>query len=301
MELRQLRQIAVLAETLNFHRAAERLHMAQPPLSTSVKKLEEELGVLLFERLATGLRITPAGQAVLRNARRALFFADEVRRAAREGESGEQGLLRVGFVGTASHTLLPGIVREFRRRYPQVDLAMEESTTVDLLRRIDEHSLDVAFVRAPVLAPTAAELTSLQTDVMMLAVSADSPLAGRTRISLREVAEHPLIAYSRALVPTMHWLTMTAFSEIGITPRIAQEAVQVQTLLGLVESGLGVALIPSHATRYVGEGIRLLALDDMPASLRVGISLACLPEAHSPTARNFIATALDIVVAETVN
>jgi len=295
MELRQLRQVLALAETLNFHRAAERLHMAQPPLSTSIKKLEEELGAQLFERLPSGLRLTAAGEAVVRNARRVMFFADEIRRAAREGESGEQGLLQVGFVGSASYSLMPQIVRRFRRKYPRVDLVIEESTTVELLKRVENHTLDVALVRFPVLVPTEAELTLLQKDVLMLAVSADSPLAGRGHVNLREVADQPFIVYSRTLVPTMHSLTMYTFNEAGIRPRIAQEAVQVQTLLSLVESGLGVGLVPGQAARYAGEGIRLLTLDDAPPAIHVGIALAVLPEALRPAARNFIALAQETV------
>ncbi|MBI7467623.1 LysR family transcriptional regulator [Pseudomonas aeruginosa] len=114
MELRQLRQALMLADTLNFHRAAEQLSMTQPPLSISIKKLEDELGIPLFERLPTGLRLTQAGDAVLRNARSTLFFVEEMRRVARKSQSGERGQVRVGGGGTAAYTLLPGIIGSFR-------------------------------------------------------------------------------------------------------------------------------------------------------------------------------------------
>ncbi|KAF1065819.1 MULTISPECIES: LysR family transcriptional regulator [unclassified Variovorax] len=291
MELRQLRQVLVLSETLNFHRAAERLHMAQPPLSTSIKKLEEELGVLLFERLSTGLQLTPAGEAVLQNAKRALFYADEIRRAAREGMAGEQGLLRIGFVGSATYSLMPQIVRGFHRQYPRVDLVIEESTTTELLRRIEDHSLDIALVRHPVLSPTTALLTVLQLDHLVLAVSADSALAQRGKVAIADLAAEPFIAYSRTLVPAMHVLTMQVFQDAGVRPRIAQEAVQVQTILGLVESGLGVALVPAVVQRYASNGVRLLPLTDMPSKYTVGIAMATLADALTPAARNFIAVA----------
>ncbi|MCY1220325.1 Hca operon transcriptional activator HcaR [compost metagenome] len=291
MELRQLKQVLVLAETLNFRRAAERLHMAQPPLSTSIKKLEGELGVLLFERLSTGLKLTPAGEAVLRNARHTLFFAEEARRAAREGESGEQGLLRLGFVGSATYSMMPRVIRAFRRRYPSVDIVIEESTTVELLRRVEQHTLDVALVRFPVLESTRATLAMLQPDEMMVAVSADSPWAARDSIALAELADEPFIVYSRTRVPSMHALTMQAFHEAGVRPRVAQEAGQVQTHLSLVESGLGVAIVPSASGKYAGDGVRLLPLQPTPAAFKVGIALATLPDAGSPTARKFIALA----------
>jgi len=291
MELRQLRQVLVLAETLNFHRAAERLHMAQPPLSASIKKLEKELGVLLFERLPSGLKLTPSGHVVLRNARRTLFFAEEVRRAAREGESGMQGLLRLGFVGSATYSLMPQIIQHFRRAYPGVDLVIDESTTIELLRRIEDHSLDVALVRFPVLTPTEAELKLLMPDRMMVAVGADSSFAGLGKVSLAELGQEPFIVYSRTRVPTMYALTMQALEEAGIHPHIAQEAVQVQTLLSLVKSGLGVALVPAVAASYAGPGVRVVRLVPSPSALNVGIALATLPEALTPAARNFIALA----------
>jgi len=291
MELRQLRQVIVLAETLNFRRAAERLHMAQPPLSTSIKKLEEELGVQLFERLPSGLKLTPAGDVVLRHARRTVFFAEQTRRAGREGESGEQGTLRLGFVGSATYSLMPRIIRAFRSKYPRVDIVIDESTTVELLRGVEAHALDVALVRFPVVEPTAAELALLRPERLMAAVSLDSPLAERNAVSISDLAQEPLIIYARERVPSMYAFIMQAFAEAKVQPTVAQEAVQVQHLLGLVESGLGVAFVPESCSRYAGDGVRLLTMVPEPTAFQVGLALASLPDAMTPTARNFIAVA----------
>lgn len=291
MELRQLRQVIVLAETLNFRRAAERLHMAQPPLSTSIKKLEEELGVQLFERLPSGLKLTPAGDVVLRHARRTVFFAEQTRRAGREGESGEQGTLRLGFVGSATYSLMPRIIRAFRSRYPRVDIVIDESTTVELLRGVESHSLDVALVRFPVVEPTAAELALLRPERLVAAVSLDSALAARSAVSIAELAREPLIIYARERVPGMYTFIMQAFAEARVQPTVAQAGVQVQHILGLVESGLGVAFVPESCSRYAGDGVRLLAVDPEPTAFQVGLALASLPDALTPTARNFIAVA----------
>lgn len=291
MELRQLRQVIVLAETLNFRRAAERLHMAQPPLSTSIKKLEEELGVQLFERLPSGVKLTPAGDVVLRHARRTVFFAEQTRRAGREGESGEQGTLRLGFVGSATYSLMPRIIRAFRGKYPRVDIVIDESTTVELLRGVESHALDVALVRFPVVEPTAAELALLRPERLVAAVSLDSPLAARTAVSIAELAREPLIIYARERVPGMYAFIMQAFAEARVQPNVAQEGVQVQHILGLVESGLGVAFVPESCSRYAGDGVRLLAINPQPTAFQVGLALASLPDALTPTARNFIAVA----------
>jgi DNA-binding transcriptional LysR family regulator len=291
MELRQLRQVIVLAETLNFRRAAERLHMAQPPLSTSIKKLEDELGVQLFERLPSGLKLTPAGDVVLRHARRTVFFAEQTKRAGIEGESGEQGTLRLGFVGSATYSIMPRIIRAFRRQYPRVDIVIDESTTIELLRGVEAHTLDVALVRFPVFVPTAAELALLRPDRLVAAVSPDSPLAQRSTVSIRDLANEPLIIYARERVPGMYAFVMQAFAEAGVQPRVAQEAVQVQHILGLVESGLGVAFVPASCSRYAGGAVRLVDIDPEPAAFQVGLALASLPEAVTPAARNFIAVA----------
>lgn len=297
MELRQLRQLIMLGETLNFRRAAERLHMAQPPLSTSIKKLEDELGVQIFERLPTGLKVTPAGQLVIKHAHHTVFSAEQIRRAAREGESGEQGTLRLGFVGSATYSLMPQIIREFRMRYPNVDTVIEESTTVDLLRRVQSHAIDLAIVRFPVLEETDAALTLLRAESMVAAVSVDSPFAERDSIALAELADEALILYARDRVPTMHAIIMQAYAEAGLHPRIAQEAVQVQQCLGLVESGLGIAFVPETSARYSGSGIRLIQVQPLPTAFRIGLGLACMANQLTPTARNFMAIAQASVAA----
>lgn len=292
MELRQLRQLLVLADTLNFHRAAERLHMAQPPLSTSIKKLEGELGLLLFERLPSGLQLTTAGHTLLGLARRTLFHAEELRRTARELTLGEQGQLRLGCVGSASHGLLPQILREYRKRFPQVELSLEESSTSDLLRRLQEHSLDVAFVRFPVLLTSLASITLLQRERMMLAVPADSVFAGLGEVALQALEDQPFIIYSRTRSSTMHLLTLQAFQQLGVRPRIIQEAVQVQTMLGLVEGGVGLALVPESAARLCGEALRLVPLVAGNDVFQVGTAMAVMPEVITPTAQHFIDQAL---------
>lgn len=291
MELRQLRQAIVLAETLNFTRAAERLHMAQPPLSTSIRKLEEELGVALFERLPTGLKITPAGESVLRQARRVLFFVDEVRRAASEGASGEQGTVRIGFTGSGIYVLMPRLIRAFRSAYPRAELEIEEWTSPELLRRLEAQKLDVVFVSSPVREPTTAVITPLIEGRMMLAVGLDSKFAGRSEVALTELAGEPLIVHSRTQAPTLHAQTLEAFRLAGVQPHIAQEAAQVQTILRLVESGIGVGLVADFVAAYAGNGVKLLRISDDPPPLRLGLALAARPEANTQTARHFMALA----------
>jgi len=298
MELRQLKQLLVLAETLNFHRAAEKLHIAQPALSRSIRKLEEELGVELFERHPTGLRMTYAGAVVLRKAQRTLSCADEVRQAALDGQSGEQGVLRLGYVGSATYSLMPRLIRAFRLRYPRVETVIEESATTDLLKRLETYSLDVALVRYPTPEAPGVTLTLLSEDSFYLAVCADSAFATRPAISLKELADAPFILQSRTLAPASNAILMGALNDAGIQPHIVQEAVQLQSVLSLVECGLGVALVPGQVRAYLSPGVSLVPISDWPVHRKAGIALAAMADVDSATALNFIALAQATVKGE---
>lgn len=286
MELRQLRQFAVLAETLNFHRAAERLHMAQPPLSTSIRKLEDELGVVLFDRDPRGLSITVAGGILLEHARRGLRDIDELRRSATECATGAQGRLVIGFAGTASYAVLPHLIPRFQELYPRVELVLHEATTQELIADLARRTIDVALLRTPLFDACDAELLAIDNDHFVLAVHPANALAQRESVTLAELADQPLIAYSREKVPAMHAVLMLAFSHAGISPKVVQEIVQVPTAMGLVESGLGVALVPSATARYVLTTVKLLPITDLPRTLDIGIAVAHYPaSANAPTQR----------------
>lgn len=298
MELRQLRQFVVLSETLNFHRAAERLHMAQPPLSTAMRKLEDELGVVLLHRAPRGLTLTTAGSIVLEHARRALREVDELRRSATECATGAQGRLVLGFAGTSSYSVLPALIPQFQALYPRVELVLHESTTRELIGELAQHQVDVALLRTPLFDPCEADLLMIESDRFVLAVHPDNPLAQRSSVQLADLADQPFINYSREKVPAMHAIVTLAFRQAGIAPRIVQEIVQVPTAMGLVESGLGVALVPSATARYVLTRVKLLPVDDLPAALDIGIALAHHPaSANAPTQR-FVEVATSLLQAK---
>nr|MBP8138249.1 LysR family transcriptional regulator [Alicycliphilus sp.] len=151
MNLRQLHQFVTLAETGNFHRAAERLHMAQPPLSVSIRKLEDELGAPLFERTGTGVLLTPAGQAMLEDARRALQHAEQCRQAVQHARAGTGGRLRLGIIGSATYALLPRLIPSLRARYPQIALELTEATSSEILEGLLARRFDAGLLRYPLL------------------------------------------------------------------------------------------------------------------------------------------------------
>jgi DNA-binding transcriptional LysR family regulator len=288
MNLRQLQQFVALAETGNFHKAAERMHMAQPPLSVSIKKLEDELGGPLFLRLSTGVQLTPAGQAMLADARQAIFHAQQCQQAVSTALQGEGGVLRVGFIGSATYSLLPQLIPSFRRRFPKVELVLDESTTANILTRLEANTLDLGLVRFPVLHPGDFELTPVENDEFVLAVAADSPWQNQDCVALSAFAQEPFVMYTEASVPNLFAVAMLRCQQSGFTPRIAQDAVQVQTIVSLVESGLGVALVPGVARRYRNQGVRFLSLSDNPEKLNIGIALATVRQSSNRLVERFI-------------
>lgn len=289
MELRQLQYFSTLAETLNFRRAAERLHISQPPLTVAIRKLEDELGAPLFVRSSRGVALTDAGKAALEFARTALSSAGSIRRAVHEGCAGERGRLRIGFVSSAVYALLPAIIPRFRRRYPHVDLALEEMTSADIAPRLRARELDVGLVRMPLLDRERLAAEVVETDELVIALPEAHPLAAGRRLSLGRLADEAFVAFPRYSV--LHAASLTACRDAGFAPRVAQEAAQVHTILSLVQSGLGVALVPSRAVRYAPDGVELMTLDAPP---RIAIGLALRDEAPSPAAERFRAVAREV-------
>jgi DNA-binding transcriptional LysR family regulator len=288
MELRQLRYFVMLADTGNFHRAAERLHMSQPPLTVAIRKLEEELGTTLFLRSARGVVLTAAGRASLDMARATLAQADRFREAAREGAAGERGRLRVGFVGSATFELLPRLIAEYRRRYPAVELMLEEATSADIARKLAAAELDVGLVRLPLLEIAAVDTQVIDPDELYAALPEGSPFSDAHSVALSDLAEQPFILQSR--ISVLHSITLAACQKAGFMPKVAQEAAQLSAVLALVRSGLGVALVPSRAAGSVPQGVRLVRL---ASQVPVLTGVAWPRERPSPLARNFASIAAD--------
>lgn len=290
MELRQLRQFVAVAEERSFRRAAERLCMAQPPLSVAIRKLEEDVGVPLFERGSRGVMLTPAGAAALDAARRCLSVADEVRFAARLAADGETGRLRIGFIGSVTFELLPRLIQAFRQRHGQVTLELRESTNLELLSMVENHQLDLAFVRLPVVRVGGVALRTIQQDVFCVALPPGHPLAAFETLSIRQLEGETCIGYTPSRMGGLHAGMSRLLDECGIAVRIAQEAVQVQTVVGLVGSGLGIALIPSANAPHMPGSVSFRRLHDLPENLRIGIALICRAGDDSPVLKRFLDT-----------
>ncbi|MEJ7930483.1 LysR substrate-binding domain-containing protein [Ramlibacter sp. AN1015] len=294
MNLQQMKQLVVLAETLNFRRAAERLHMAQPPLSVSIRRLEEELGAQLVLRERRGLWLSPAGEAVLAHARQITFHAEQVKRAAASASSGTSGRLRIAFVGSAAYSLFPRVLPVFRERYPHVELELREGTTTQMLRQVERGDVDLALVRYPVVEGTTALLQPVEADVLVAALPSASPLARKRSLHLRDLADEVFVAYSATAAMNLRVQVVGACQAAGFAPRIVQEAVQVQTVLSLVGSGVGVALVPSLSRMQAPAGVEFRKISDREERLETALAVATHPHNEPAAAQRFREVLADV-------
>lgn len=295
MELRQLKHFVTIAETLNYHRAAERLNIAQPPLSVSIRKLEDEFGARLFNRKRKVV-LTEAGHAALEEARKALHHASEAARIAKAVAAGEAGRIRLAFAGSATYRLLPELIPRFGARFPNVVLTMREGTNTDIMAMFEEHAIDLGLVRVPTELPDSIELVTIERDTLVAVLPKTSPLATRRKVTMRDLAAYPFVDHAASgHIPGMNAATRRVFEESGIRPRFSQMAKEVHTVISLVASGLGVALVPSVAAQYSSDKIAFRPVADLPPSGRVGIALAYRPTEETPAARRFREVAVETI------
>ncbi|NLC37493.1 MAG: LysR family transcriptional regulator [Alcaligenaceae bacterium] len=286
MRFRQFQQFVAIAEAGSYRRAAETLFIAQPALSVSMQKLEHEMGAQLFERGARGVTLTAAGHALLADARRVLFHADQAQRSVRLVAHGESGSLRLGFVGSATYALLPRTIPPFRERYPDIEVSLLEDRSIALLGKLKNNAIDAALVRGPVAADPDLESWVVERDDFVLAVNHAHPLAGQRHIALGACADYPFVMYSPGEVPGLNSLVLSLCGQAGFAPVVHQEAVQVQTVVSLVASDMGVALVPGVTRAYTNPHVRFVELSDTGARQAVSLLLVthrnsgCLPIAR---------------------
>ena len=280
IELRAWRQFLVLAETLHFGQAAQRLHMTQPPLSLAIQQMEARLGVSLFERSRRRVGLTSAGAALVEPVRRLLSQA---------AGHGAVGRLRLGFVSTIGFGPLPRWLRDFREAEPGVTVSLRESTTDVQLQAMERGEADAGFVlHAPGMAPPWARI-SAGVEPMVLALPESWPLAARARLSLAPVLAEPLIIFPRGIAPSVYDAVLAFYHRQGVSPTIAQEAIQMQTIVNLVSAGLGLAWVPQSMTTLQRPGV---VYRQLPPSLSAGAprceTSLVWPGEPAPVVRRFV-------------
>jgi DNA-binding transcriptional LysR family regulator len=281
MELRQLRYFVAVAEELHFHRAAERLHISQPPLSQQIRQLEDEMECRLLARSRRRVELTAAGTAFLRDVRAILGELDAAVAAARRIEAGQTGRLRVNFVGSALLSIVPGTVQRFRAARPGVEVELHERPTADQVRGVHEGSVDLGLVRLPVEVPTDLRVRRVLREDTVAALPANHDLAREERVPLERLAGEPLVLFPRGQAPGFHDLLVRSLAGA----HVVQYAPETQTIIGLVAAGIGVSLVPASVRRLSLDGVVYRPVDGAPDSELAAISRA---DNESPLVAAFI-------------
>jgi DNA-binding transcriptional LysR family regulator len=261
LDLRRLRYFVGVAEELHFGRAARRLNLSQPSLSIQVRALERDIGTPLLVRTQRRVELTEAGRVLLDDGRRLIDQSEAALIHARRAATGSVGRLSIGFVSTADYSILPPLVRSFRRKHPGVALKLLELTGDLQQALLLSGELDLGLSALPTPAPKLMARPVFR-EPLIAAVPASHALTKDVRrIHLRTLAHEDFILFPRALAPGLYDLVIAACQRAGFTPRLAQEAIQMQTILGLVAAGLGVAVVPHCMSKLERGDVRYLALD----------------------------------------
>lgn len=274
MELRQLRYFVAVADELHFRRAAERLHMSQPPLSQQIAALETELGCRLLARTRRRVELTAAGETFLREAKAILARLEAAADTVRAIDAGQLGLLRVSFVGSALLSSVPRAVRDFRREYPRVEIELHERSTVDQLEALVSQSVDVALIRPPIETDPRLRTMAVLREPTMVALPDFHPLASLSRVPLRRLAREPLVLFPRQQAPGFHDLLTARLASTGTPPTVVQYAPEMLTIIGLVAAGVGLSPVPASVSHLSVDGVTYRALDGAPATELVAVARA---------------------------
>ena len=270
IELRAWRQFLAVAETLHFGQAAERLHMTQPPLTQAIQQIEARLAVALFDRSRRRVALTAAGESLVEPVRQLLQQAAGLPGLAQAAGRGAVGRLRLGFVSTVGFGPLPGWLRGFRDAEPGVSVVLREATTDVQLQALERGEADAGFVlHAPGMAAGLEHLARLSvgTEDLVLALPDTSPLVNAKRLGLGALLAPPLVIFPRGIAPSLYDAVLAFYHRHGVSPVIAQEAIQMQTIVNLVSAGLGMAWVPQSMTQLQRQGV---AYRRVPPSLASG-------------------------------
>jgi len=276
MNLDHLRCFVVAAEELHFGRAAQKLDILPSALGRNIRLLEEDLGTKLFLRTTRNVVLTEQGEGFLRDARKLITLADSVRSRLQENVRLKAAKLRVGAIDSAAAGLLPLLLNDLRKEHPDIKVQLLEDKTIRLLPRVLSGRLDLAFVRPPRNRDPRLVFRHLFHETPVVAIASAHNLARRRKISIKDIADQPLIVPDRRSRPHSHDLTIKLFEEAGFEARVAQIADEKQTIVNLVSAGLGVAIVPLWTSRMSVNGVAYLPLATEKTSNRLPLAAVWL-------------------------
>ena len=274
MELHQLRCFVTIAETMHFGRAAQQLGMLPASFGRHIKLLEESLGGPLLIRTTRHVELTEAGRELVPLANDLLERADQLQQTFRDGPHSKTQTLRIGAIDSAAAGLMPQLLPLFREAHPDIDVELLEQKTIRLLPRLLSGRLDIAIIRPPETKVPELEFQALFHETAVVAVPSDHRLSQNTSVKISDMADEPLIVPDRGSRPHSHDLTMKLFLDAGYTARIAQIAEEKQTIVSLVGTGIGLAIVPKWASRLAVGGVRFIPIELPPNSAKGSLALS---------------------------
>ena len=284
MELRHLRYFLTVAEEKHFGRAARRLRMTQPPLSRQIQELEAELGFELFDRARRQVELTPAGVVFLGRIRGVLEGIDQAVHEARRASIGEIGRVAVGYISSLAYSGITDLLRAFHERFPKVEIALREMSPQAQLDAIKEGTMDVGLVRGLVDDASLAS-ACVSRDPLVVVLPAGHRLAEHKRIPLKLLAREPFILFPRQRGPAFFDHIMSLCRTAGFSPRIVQEAPQLDDIVSLVAAGFGVAIMPGSIRRAGRKGLAIRPIVGAP---RATLYIVWRADDTAPALREFI-------------
>jgi DNA-binding transcriptional LysR family regulator len=285
MDLRQLRYFLALAEELHFGRAAERLYIAQPPLSRQIKNLEEELDVKLFNRTKRVVQLTSYGKYLKNEAVKLFQHVELIKNHIRLLNEGQVGQIKIGYVGSAMHSVLPEVLTQIQRKLPGTHTSMTELMNLDQIVGLKTGSLDIGFIRTPMTIDGLC-IQRVFSETLSVILPLSHPLAGAEEVRPAHLAKEPFIGFCRECAPGLFDSIIGLCNRDGFSPRIVHESSQINSVVRLVESGLGYSIVPTSVKKAYNVRVRFHNLDAYPE--RSELALAYHPDHLTPTSRRVI-------------
>lgn len=276
----------MVAEELHFGKAAERLGIAQPPLSQQIKTLEQEIGTPLFSRTKRHVELTAAGTVFLTESRKILALVEQARRAAQRAARGEVGQLEVGFVGSAIYGSVASVFRLMRERYPEVSVALQDLTSEEQVEAMKAFRLDVGLVRPPVVGTDSLVMQIIWREPLVIALPRTHRLSGQRKIAMKELAGEPFFQISRHVNPEFYDQFIRVCAQAGFSPDIVQETRTTLSIVSLIAGGMGVSLVPASLQNLRRTGVVYRHLK--PPVPTTDLAVMWRPNDESPALQSFL-------------
>jgi DNA-binding transcriptional LysR family regulator len=270
LELRHLRYFLAVAEELNFSRAAERLNMAQPPLSVAIRQLEQELGTPLLTRTTREVRLTEAGAAFVAGARLTLAQLDEAVTQVRRTTEGQLGRLQLAYSWGARFVTLPALGQAFRASYPDVQLLAQEMWNATMPGALAARTIDLAVSICPEVS-SGLRYEAIRNEPLIVLVSAQHELAGERETELSELRDESLVLFARELAPRFYDTLVAICRSAGFEPKLAKESFHASWQLGTLGDGPTVAIVPESLARDLPAGLVAIALQEPAPRLETAV------------------------------